>query len=130
MMEISVQAWRCKECSTTTDSHRAKVVCESQGHSLTLITAKKTRWECRSCHTDVFVLDRELPLQCTKCNTNAWKQGPLRRVAKAAMERDFLMPRGEELPFLNSICKSNFGPGAQAGGKAYHKEPKDDYEGL
>lgn len=125
--EISVQAWRCQQCSTTTESQRSKTACEEQGHSLTMVNCKKTRWECRACSADVFVLDRELPSQCVKCRSSAWKQGPLRRVAKAAMEKDQFLARGEELPFINSIHIPQRGGGAPV---ARTKEPKDDYAGL
>lgn len=122
--EISVQAWKCAECATTTESHKAKGICEDQGHSVTSVTAKKTRWECKSCSLDVFVLDRELPLQCGRCNGLAFKQGPLRRVAKARMEKELLLPRGEELPFLNSIPNSLFSTACRY--KRF-KEATDDY---
>merc|ERR1712023_151397 len=105
IMEISVQAWRCNVCCTTTESHRAKALCEEEGHAVTAVTAKKTRWECKNCSFDAHVLDRELPRQCGRCSGDAWKQAPLRRVAKVLMEKDMLLARGEEMPFLNSIPK-------------------------
>lgn len=119
---IAVQAWKCKECASTTESQRAKIFCEELGHSVTMVTAQKTRWECKSCSFDVSVLDRELPKQCNRCKSDVWRPVPLRRMAKKKMERDLLLPRGDELPSLNSIPT----------GRSFtrFKEAKDDYAGL
>eukprot|EP00427_Karlodinium_veneficum_P004462 CAMPEP_0169160068 /NCGR_PEP_ID=MMETSP1015-20121227/56230_1 /TAXON_ID=342587 /ORGANISM="Karlodinium micrum, Strain CCMP2283" /LENGTH=138 /DNA_ID=CAMNT_0009231665 /DNA_START=276 /DNA_END=688 /DNA_ORIENTATION=- len=62
-----------------------------------------TYWQCGNCSLSVYVLDRELPKDCGRCNAFQWKQIPLRKTAKVAMDRDLLLARGEELPFLNSI---------------------------
>jgi len=54
-----------------------------------------------------------------------WKQVSLRKINRTApMEKDLFLPRGEELPFLNSMHI----PGL----KAYEqsREAKDDYDGL
>jgi ribosomal protein S27AE len=122
LTSITVQAWRCVQCSLTTESHRAKALCEEEGHVVNSVSVQKTHWECGNCSLSVYVLDRELPHSCGRCNAVQWKQIPLRRVAKVAMDRDLLLPRGEELPFLNSL------PGARTFKPV--REPTDDYEGL
>lgn len=122
--EMSVQAWRCQQCAHTTESQKAKIVCEEQGHSVTMVTAKKTRWECKNCSFDVFVLDRELPKECRRCMCAAFRPGPLRRVRTAPLERDGLLARGEELPFMNSVHI----PGKPAFSR--FKEAADDYKGM
>merc|ERR1711953_304356 len=96
----------CKECAFTTDSFRSKQLCMEHGHCLVEVQAKKTRWECRSCKWSIFVIDRELPPHCHKCNASEWKQVSLTQIRTATMEKELLLPRGEELPFLNSLPTS------------------------
>lgn len=122
---ILVNAYRCQNCSTTYDSDRSRIACQEQGHNVNRLQVKRTRWECSNCRQSYDVLDRELPSSCSRCNGIAFKQVPLRRARSAApMERDLLLARGEELPFLNSIHI----PGLNASKR--FKEAKDDYEGL
>jgi len=124
IMEMTVQAWKCQQCVVTTESQRAKAACEEQGHTLVQVTAKKTRWECKGCSFDVFVLDRALPNACSRCHGFAFRPGPLRKASKAApMEKDGLLARGEELKYINSIHI----PGAPP--LTRHKAT-DDYVGL
>ncbi|CAE7765355.1 mcm10, partial [Symbiodinium pilosum] len=74
------------------------------------------------------VLDRQLPSNCRSCNGHNWKQVSLRKVQRAApMERDLLLPRGEELPFLNSIHIPDLQSKAPL---KQGREAQDDYEGL
>mmetsp|Transcript_65771 Transcript_65771/g.203873 ORF Transcript_65771/g.203873 Transcript_65771/m.203873 type:complete len:154 (+) Transcript_65771:1222-1683(+) len=119
-------ASRCRTCGTTTESHRARALCEKDGHVLDSVKAERTRWECCGCKWDVSVLNGETPHQCFRCHAQGWKQVSLRRVKTAApMERDLLLPRGEELPFLNSLPQQ---PGQPAFKR--FKEAKEDYAGL
>jgi len=124
LMEITVQAWRCPECNITTESFKSKAVCEQQGHRLSQVEAKKTHWECKNCKWAQFVLNRDIPAHCVRCNGMLWHQVPLQRARRAAMERDMLLPRGEELPFLNSIPK----PFKEIYSRV--KEADDEYAGL
>jgi len=125
IMEMTVQAWKCQQCVVTTESQRAKAACEEQGHTLVQVTAKKTRWECKGCSFDVFVLDRALPNACSRCHGCAFRPGPLRKASRAApMEKDGLLARGEELKYINSIHI----PGAPP--LTRQKEATDDYAGL
>lgn len=125
IMEMTVQAWKCQQCVVTTESQRAKAACEEQGHTLVQVTAKKTRWECKGCSFDVFVLDRAIPNACSRCHGFAFRPGPLRKASRAApMEKDGLLARGEELKYINSIHI----PGAPP--LTRHKEATDDYAGL
>eukprot|EP00913_Durusdinium_trenchii_P029456 g27609.t1 len=74
------------------------------------------------------VLGRQLPKGCARCGADTWKQVSLRKLRRRApMERELLLPRGEELPFLNSIHI----PESQLT-RAWKpsKEAADDYEGL
>jgi len=119
---ITVQAWRCVQCGVTTESHQAKTLCEEEGHVVNSVSAQKTHWQCGNCSLSVYVLDREIPKDCGRCNAFQWKQIPLRKTAKVAMDRDLLLARGEELPFLNSI------PGSHTFKRV--REAADDYEGL
>jgi hypothetical protein len=125
IMHISVQAWRCQSCFTLTDSERARAECAQAGHVLEAVTAKKERWQCKGCSQEVRVLNRDLPAHCARCNGSSFKQVPLSRVRRAPLERDLLMPRGEELKFLNSL------PGA-ATQRSWQRprEAQDDYRSL
>ncbi|CAK0868866.1 unnamed protein product [Prorocentrum cordatum] len=125
IMHISVQAWKCQSCFTLTDSERARAECAKAGHVLEAVTAKKERWQCKGCSQDVSVLNRDLPAHCARCNGSSFQQVPLSRVRRAPMERDLLLPRGEELKFLNSL------PGAAAQRSWQRpREAQDDYSTL
>lgn len=103
MMHISVQAWRCSICSTLTDSDRARAACAAAGHVLAAVIAKKERWQCKGCSQEVTVLNRQLPAHCARCNGSSFRQVPLSRVRRATMDKDLLLPRGEEMKFVNSV---------------------------
>lgn len=125
---MKVRAWRCANCFSTFESFDQLKSCQEKGHKVTEKEATKTRWECGSCRHSEAVLDRQLPSYCRSCNGCNWKQVSLRKVPRAApMEKDLLLPRGEELPFLNSIHIPDViskAPPKQA------REAHDDYEGL
>lgn len=121
LTSITVTAWKCAECDIVSDSHRGRVVCEQKGHAIQHVQVKRTRWECK-CSFSLNVLDKRLPSHCPKCNAMCWRPVPLQRVARAPMERELLLPRGEELPFLNSIPNM---PKCRM-----FKEASDDYDGF
>ncbi|CAE8583740.1 unnamed protein product, partial [Polarella glacialis] len=122
---IKIGAYKCRQCAATFDSDATRVLCEEKGHTVVRVQVNRTRWECSGCRQSQDVLDRELPSHCRKCNAIAWKQVPLRRVKREApMERDMLLPRGEELKFVNSVHI----PGQQAVNK--FREASEDYSGL
>merc|ERR1719414_80260 len=121
-MSIKVVAWKCRECLATTESEKARALCQRDGHTLEKISAERTRWECDGCKFDVNVLDRNTPAHCQRYNGYSWTQVPLRRSKRAPMEREFLLARGEELKFLNSVAPQ---PGRAA--FKYHREAEDDY---
>lgn len=124
LKKMKVRAYRCKTCYTTFDSERQRLRCQEEGHVVVQVEATKTRWECASCKFSEEVLDRQLPGCCRRCRGETWKQVPLRKLRRSApMEKDMLLPRGEELPFLNSIPE-------MAGRRGWQKEAVDDYEGL
>jgi len=125
LMNITVPAYRCQECRLTTDSERSRAFCEQQGHHVERVQAKKERWECVACKFDVSAFDGQTPPVCERCNANVWKQVPLRRTRTTAMPKDFLLARGEELPYLNSIAP-------QPGHKSVKRfqEKADDYSAL
>eukprot|EP00747_Dinoflagellata_sp_TGD_P187541 gnl/TRDRNA2_/TRDRNA2_45257_c0_seq1.p1 gnl/TRDRNA2_/TRDRNA2_45257_c0~~gnl/TRDRNA2_/TRDRNA2_45257_c0_seq1.p1 ORF type:complete len:836 (+),score=136.94 gnl/TRDRNA2_/TRDRNA2_45257_c0_seq1:120-2627(+) len=130
-MFIAVSAWKCRTCLTTTDSDRTKAQCQSQGHQLVLCQVQKTRWECRSCKWSLSVLDRDLPPHCHRCNAMEWHQVPLQKAKRAPMERDFLLARGEELPFLGSFGSVVRGGGAGPAWRPMQsRAEQDDYAGL
>jgi len=127
LKSMKVRAWRCKTCFTTFESMSQRQLCVEQGHTVSEKEATKTRWECAGCRHSEEVLDRQLPAHCRNCNRQSWKQVSLRKLRRAApMERDLLLPRGEELPFLNSIHIPEL---SRAQLKPV-REAKDDYEGL
>merc|ERR1712032_1136618 len=103
LMSITVQAWKCQECCATSESLRAKAVCEKRGHSVVQVKVDRTRWECKNCSFSIFALDKHLPPHCHRCKSMVWGQVPLQRVQKAPMEKELLLPRGEEIRFLNSL---------------------------
>eukprot|EP00930_Biecheleria_cincta_P038122 TRINITY_DN26195_c0_g1_i1.p1 TRINITY_DN26195_c0_g1~~TRINITY_DN26195_c0_g1_i1.p1 ORF type:complete len:656 (+),score=121.24 TRINITY_DN26195_c0_g1_i1:127-2094(+) len=122
---MMVQAYRCRDCSRLYDSGKQRAFCHERGHVVTEVQAKKTRWECANCKWSEEVLDRELPPHCNRCNGLVWKPAPLRRIRREApMEKDLFLPRGEELPFVNSIHIPGCKPLER------RKEAKDDYDGL
>lgn len=125
LKKMKVRAYRCKTCYTTFDSERQRLRCQEDGHVVVQVEATKTRWECAGCKFSEEVLDRQLPSCCRRCRGETWKQVPLRKLRRSApMEKDMLLPRGEELPFLNSIPE-------MAGRRGWtQKEAVDDYEGL
>lgn len=128
LKKMKVRAYRCKTCYTTFDSERQRFRCQEEGHLVQQVEATKTRWECACCKFSEEVLDRQLPSSCRRCRGETWKQVPLRRLRRTApMERDLLLPRGEELPFLNSIHIPEL-QGSHLW-KA-RKEATEDYEGL
>lgn len=125
VMTISVVAWKCVECALTSDSARLRSDCQARQHTLTTCTVAKTRWECIGCKVSITVLDRVLPDKCNACGGRGWRQTPLQGKPKSApMERDMLLPRGEELKFLNSI------PGLPSGRGRSHREVDDPYDVL
>lgn len=125
---MKVRAWRCANCFSTFESFDQLKSCQEKGHKVTEKEATKTRWECGSCRHSEAVLDRQLPSYCRSCSGCNWKQVSLRKVQRAApMEKELLLARGEELPFLNSIHIPDViskAPLKQA------REAHDDYEGL
>jgi len=126
VMSVNVSAWKCQECKITFDSSRRHSDCISRNHSLTVCKAVKTKWECIECKVSVNVFDRDLPESCHACGGKGWRQLPLQGKARTApMERDLLLPRGEELPFLNSISI----PG-RAAGRDHTREDVDPYSAL
>ncbi|CAK9040843.1 unnamed protein product [Durusdinium trenchii] len=129
LKSMKVKAFRCKSCYITFDQgSRQRLWCQEQGHELISVEATKTRWECRSCRASEEVLGRQLPKGCARCGADTWKQVSLRKLRRRApMERELLLPRGEELPFLNSIHIPEL-QGARAWKPS--KEAADDYEGL
>lgn len=125
LTSMMVTAYRCQQCSRVFESGRSRASCHEQGHMVTEVQAKKTRWECANCKWSEEVLDRQLPNHCNRCKGTVWKPAPLRRIRREApMEKDLFLPRGEELPFLNSIHI----PGSKPFERM--KEAKDDYDGL
>jgi len=122
---MEVHAYRCQQCCSTFEFDRHRANCQDQGHTVTRVQVQKTRWECSNCRQSADVLDRQLPEHCSRCKGMTWKQVSLRKINRTApMEKDLFLPRGEELPFLNSMHI----PGL----KAYEqsREAKDDYDGL
>mmetsp|Transcript_23726 Transcript_23726/g.42995 ORF Transcript_23726/g.42995 Transcript_23726/m.42995 type:complete len:608 (+) Transcript_23726:69-1892(+) len=125
VISMNVYAYRCQQCCATFEFEQHRANCAEQGHLVTRVEVQKTRWECSSCRQSADVLDRQLPDHCSRCKGMTWKQVPLRKINRTApMEKDLFLPRGEELPFLNSIHI----PGVK--GFTHFKEAKDDYQGL
>jgi len=123
VMSANVVAWKCAECCATTDNGGRKSDCEAKQHSLTKVSASLTKWECIYCKEVIRVLDRSLPTGCVKCGSKGWKQIPLQGKPRTApMEREMLLPRGEELPYLNSI------PGMPS--RKRDREAADPYDAL
>jgi len=125
LMSITVPAYRCHECHLTTENEKSRALCQQQGHQVERVQAKKERWECVACKFDVSAFDGHTPPVCERCNANVWRQVPLRRAKTALMPKDFLLARGEELPYLNSIAPQ---PG-QTSVKRF-QEKADAYAGL
>merc|ERR1712032_690367 len=69
LMSITVQAWKCQECCATSESLRAKAVCEKRGHSVVQVKVDRTRWECKNCSFSIFALDKHLPPHCHRCKS-------------------------------------------------------------
>jgi len=126
LMNITVPAYRCQTCQMTTESEKSRALCVQQGHQVERVQAKKERWECVACKFDVPAFDGQTPPVCERCNANVWRQVPLRRAKTALMPKDYLLARGEELPYLNSI---HVLPGKQTA-KRVREEKADDYAGL
>eukprot|EP00933_Yihiella_yeosuensis_P019519 TRINITY_DN15804_c0_g1_i2.p1 TRINITY_DN15804_c0_g1~~TRINITY_DN15804_c0_g1_i2.p1 ORF type:complete len:696 (+),score=146.49 TRINITY_DN15804_c0_g1_i2:107-2194(+) len=125
LTSIMVSGYRCKNCIVTYDNDHRRRECEEKGHEVTRVEVQRTRWECSHCSASHDVLDRQLPGHCFRCKGLTFKQVSLRKIKRTApMEKDFFLPRGEELPFLNSI----FIPGQPATKR--FKEAREDYEGL
>eukprot|EP00746_Dinoflagellata_sp_MGD_P142714 gnl/MRDRNA2_/MRDRNA2_75649_c0_seq1.p1 gnl/MRDRNA2_/MRDRNA2_75649_c0~~gnl/MRDRNA2_/MRDRNA2_75649_c0_seq1.p1 ORF type:complete len:832 (+),score=133.62 gnl/MRDRNA2_/MRDRNA2_75649_c0_seq1:138-2633(+) len=104
LMSLEVPAWRCKECSWLSESASLRQDCQKKGHTVSSCTAKKTKWVCSGCKCDTAVLDRDLPEHCKTCGREAnFRQVPFQRPRTAVMEKDKLLPRGEEIKFLNSM---------------------------
>merc|ERR1712217_671593 len=129
LMHIQVTGWKCRECGRVTDSMRSRDMCTKDGHHVEMVKVQKTRWACRGCTKTVNVLDRELPEHCTRCSSSEFKQVPLVNVKTAPMEKDMLLPRGDEIKFLNQIPSNMFSGGARGFGWR-PKESKDEYEQL
>lgn len=132
MMEMNVQAWRCRTCEITTDSHRAKAHCEEAGHDVIKMQVKKTRWACSGCKMAHMVLDRNIPKQCMRCKGTEFKPVALQAAKVAPMEKDLLLARGEEVKFLNSVSQTAEMRLriASEGGNTGTKEQKNDYAGM
>jgi hypothetical protein len=137
VMHTTVKAWKCQQCHTVTESDWARTECTKKGHIVLRADAKKTHWKCKGCPSTIFVLDRQLPDRCNRCTAMDWKQVPFSSRRAAPMPRDEFLPRGEELPFVNSLptraTRRNWGlPEATCEGLGIkERRPKeDDYGGL